>query len=106
MSRWRGLRIALVFTLPPHVHEPLLELPDTAVIVVPGHHLPHHLRDQNISAHTEYRASRKILSERGVIVFEGVREGGVLLVDPALADLLDGIVSGSTKEFAVHIRPH
>mgnify|MGYP003386654038 CR=1 FL=1 len=106
LRRWHDSRIVLVFPLPPHVHEPLLELPDVAVVVVPGHHLPPHLHGLTTASQADYRGTRKVLMEREVIVLEGVQQGGTLLVEPALADLLDGIALAPPKQIAAHIRPH
>jgi hypothetical protein len=106
MDEWQGRRVAIIFPLPPHVHEPLLTLPEVHVLVARRHHLPPHLRHAVKSAVHDHRSCRQLIGTVDVIVFEGFRDDGAMFVDEDIADILDLRVVPVTTKLFVHNRPH
>ena len=112
--RFRGLveregdDTGLLFPLPPHIHEPLLERNPTATILIPsGHHLPHHLEHSDVRVIEGTRACRKAVAagEIKLIVFELYRSNGKTLVDGEVGDVLAAVVAMSIELWA-QLRPH
>ena len=99
---------ALLFPLPPHIHEPIVERNPTTTLLVPnGHHLPHHLDDGDVRVIEGTRACRKAVAagEIKVIVFEMYRSNGRTLVDGEVSDVLAAVATVSVELWA-QLRPH
>lgn len=99
---------ALLFPLPPHIHEPLVERNPTTTILIPtGHHLPPHLDHSDLRVIEGTRACRKAVGagEIKLIVFEMYKINGKALVDGEVGDVLSAVATQPIELWA-QLRPH
>jgi hypothetical protein len=106
LSECRGQKVGVILPIPPDLAQlfvPVCEvsflLPDEATLHGPMHELAE-------GAITGSRACRAKAAEMQVLAFEAFREGGVLFVDVAVADVLEPKMLPEGIRFIAHLRPH
>jgi hypothetical protein len=100
-----GRKVALLFPLPPHVHEHFIGGANVTLMVAPGHKLPPHLR--KASCISNPREISRRLDQFDVIVFEGFEEDdGTFFVEAGIAAVLDLRNIAVATRLLVHLRPH
>ena len=106
LSECRGQKVGVILPIPPDLARlfvPVCEvsflLPDEATLHGPMHELAE-------GAITGSRACRAKAQEMQVLAFEAFREGGVLFVDLAVADVLEPKMLPAGIRLIAHLRPH
>lgn len=106
LAECRGQKVGLILPMPPDLAKlfvPLTEvtflLPEEAALHGPMHELA-----QN--AIKGSRACRAKAQEMQALVFEAFREGAVLFVDVAVADVLEPKMLPAGIRLIAHLRPH
>jgi hypothetical protein len=106
LAQCRGQKVGLIIPIPPDLAQlfaPIAEvsflLPDEAALHGPMHELAE-------NAITGSRACRTKAQEMQTLVFEAFREGGVLFVDVAVADVLEPKMLPAGIRLIAHLRPH
>jgi len=106
LSECRGQKVGVILPIPPDLAQlfvPVCEvsflLPDEATLHGPMHELAE-------GAITGSRACRAKAQEMQVLAFEAFREGGVLFVDVAVADVLEPKMLPPGIRLIAHLRPH
>jgi hypothetical protein len=101
-----GQKVGLILPMPPDLAQlfvPIAEssflLPDEAALHGPMHELAE-------NAIKGSRACRMKAQEMQALVFEAFREGGVLFVDVAVADVLEPKMLPAGIRLIAHLRPH
>jgi hypothetical protein len=102
----RGKKVGLILPLPPHVPELFAGVTD-AIFLQPDDRLVHGaLHEYTSRAVKGGRACRAQAQEMHALVFEAFREGGEVLVDAAIADVLEPKMLPAGIKLIAHLRPH
>jgi len=108
IERSREGKTALIFPLPPHVHEPFIYEQMRPTILLPnGHPLPPHLHDIDVPLVANTRTCRRAISTGAfsIIVFEMHRSNDCAVIDPEVGDVLQGGVLPGDIEMWAQLRP-
>lgn len=106
LAQCKGQKVGVILPMPPDLAQlflPVSEvsflLPDETTLHGPMHELAE-------SAIKGSRACRTKAQEMQVLAFEAFREGGVLFVDVAVADVLEPKMLPAGIRLIAHLRPH
>jgi hypothetical protein len=107
LSKALDKSVALIFPLPPHVHEGWLEIPG-ARILLPSHHpIPPDLQQMDVPIIDGTRACRRAISAFDFVLVEGhCGMDGEFVGDAEAADIVDPSVVSNDSELLLHVRPH
>lgn len=106
LEQCQGQRVGLVLPLPHHVIDAFRSLTEVALLIPESHHMPPHMRDEDVTIHHSTREARKAVEQLGAIVFEAFVEKGTYFVDAETADIVDLRIVPATTQLIVHLRPH
>jgi hypothetical protein len=102
----RGQKVGMILPMPPHLPELFLPVADVTFLQpdeVTAHGSLHDYADQAVKGS---RACRAKAQDMQALVFEAFRDGGDLLVDGAVADVLEPKMLPSGIRLIAHLRPH
>lgn len=99
-------RVALVFPLPPHIHEEFLDLPDVQVLIPDGHPLPPHLRHLDVPIVDGTRQSRRAIRDSQFVVAEGYRHDGLMVGDVEVVEVVNEDCVAPDALVVGHLRHH
>lgn len=98
-------RVALIVPLPPHIFGAFARLDGAVVICSDGHELPPHLQTAPAAKlQTNIYASRPLVRQADLVVFDAFVDGGGIWIRPSVFDLLDPL--NPQAQLATHFRPH
>jgi hypothetical protein len=102
----RGKKVGLILPLPPHVPE-LFGPGNETVYLQPDDKLVHGALHQYASKAVKgVRACRARAQEMQVLVFEAFRVGGDVMVESAIADVIEPKMLPTGIKLIAHLRPH
>jgi hypothetical protein len=106
LAECRGQKVGLILPMPPDYAQLFLPIAEVAFLLPEEAALHGPMHELAENAVKGSRACRAKAQEMQTLVFEAFREGGVLFVDVAVADVLEPKMLPAGIRFIAHLRPH
>jgi hypothetical protein len=106
LAQCRGQKVGLILPMPPDLAQLFVPIADVAFLVPDEAALHGPMHELAENAIKGARACRQKAQEMATLVFEAFREGGVLFVDVAVADVLEPKMLPAGIRLIAHLRPH